>query len=315
MPNDAPATGPSLELTLRELRDHLHAFGTEYLADKSDETVGTYRRSLTSFEKWFVRENTFRFTEDGVRAYKQYLMDERDLSQVSVSTYLTALRRFCQYLTDIGELSENPATGVKGNRRPDTHSRSVLTESDIEALKAELSDKTPIDKRDRAIVALMLHAGLSEIEIVRANVEDLEHTLLGPVLRVQGKGREGKDQEAPLDAPVLQAVETYIEARADVHPEAPLFVSHGHRSHGQRLQTRSVRTRINDYLKAADIKRKGVTPHSLTHTAALLWLNDGMPLEEVKERMRHGTLDTTMIYYKKQGLLKRDPDELENLDV
>ena len=315
MPDDTSPDGPHLELSLRELRDHLQAFQDDYLAEKSDETVGTYRRSLNSFEKWFVQQNTFRFTEDDVREYKRYLMEERELSQVSVSTYLTALRRFCQYLTDIGTLTENPAKGVKGNRRPDTHSRSVLTESDIDALEAVLADTTPIDKRDCAIVSLMLYAGLSEIEIVRANVEDLEHTLMGPVLRVQGKGRDVKDQEAPLDPPVLAAVETYLDARDDVHPEDPLFVSHGHRSDGKRLKTRSVRSRINGYLKEAGIKRKGVTPHSLTHTAALLWLNDGMPLEEVKERMRHGTLDTTMIYYKKQGLLKRDPEELEDLNV
>jgi integrase/recombinase XerC/integrase/recombinase XerD len=232
---------------------------------------------------------------------------------VSVSTYLTALRRFCQYLTDIGKLTHNPAKAVKGNRRPDTHSRSVLTETDIEKLEEVLGTATQIDKRDSAIVSLMLYAGLSEIEIVRANVEDLEHTLMGPVLRVQGKGREVKDQEAPLDDPVLEAVEAYLETRDNVHPEDPLFVSHGHRSSGRRLKTRSVRSRINDYLRKAEIKRKGVTPHSLTHTAALLWLNDGMPIEEVKERMRHGTLETTMIYYKKQGLLKRDPEEIEEL--
>jgi integrase/recombinase XerC/integrase/recombinase XerD len=29
--------------------------------------------------------------------------------------------------------------------------------------------------------------------------------------------------------------------------------------------------------------------------------------------MRHGTLDTTMIYYKRQGLLKRDPEELKEI--
>jgi integrase/recombinase XerC/integrase/recombinase XerD len=302
-----------LDLSLRELRDHLQAFQDDYLADKSDETVGTYRRSLNSFEKWFVQRNDFTFTEDGVRDYKTYLMEERELSQVSVSTYLTALRRFCQYLTDIGELDDNPATGVKGNRRPDSHSRAVLTEQDIEALEEVLGTATQIDKRDTAIVYLMLYAGLSEIEIVRANVEDLEHTLMGPVLRVQGKGRTVKDQEAPLDEPVLEAVEAYLDTRDDVHPEDPLFVSHGHRSDGKRLKTRSVRSRINGYLKQAEIKRKGVSPHSLTHTAALIWLNDGMPLEEVKQRMRHGTLDTTMIYYKKQGLLKRDPEEIEEM--
>ena len=313
MPDDASPPPEPLTLSLRELRDHLQAFQDDYLAEKSDETVGTYRRSLNSFEKWFVQQNDFQFTEDDIRAYKTYLMEERDLSQVSVSTYLTALRRFCQYLTDIGELSENPATAVKGNRRPDTHSRAVLTEQDIEALEEVLGTTTQIDKRDTAIVSLMLYAGLSEIEIVRANVEDLEHTLMGPVLRVQGKGRKVKDQEAPLDEPVLEAVEAYLDTRDDVHPEDPLFVSHGHRSDGKRLKTRSVRSRINGYLKDAGIKRKGVTPHSLTHTAALIWLNDGMPLDEVKQRMRHGTLDTTMIYYKKQGLLKRDPEEIEEL--
>jgi integrase/recombinase XerC/integrase/recombinase XerD len=311
MSDDEPTN--DLSLSLRELRDHLQAFQDDYLAEKSEETVGTYRRSLNSFEKWFVQEKNFRFTEDDVRDYKTYLMEERDLSQVSVSTYLTALRRFCQYLTDIGKLTENPATGVKGNRRPDSHSRSVLTEQDIEALKEVLGTTTAIDKRDTAIVYLMLYAGLSEIEIVRANVEDLEHTLMGPVLRVQGKGRTVKDQEAPLDPPVVEAVEAYLDTRDDVHPEDPLFVSHGHRSDGKRLKTRSVRSRINGYLKKAEIKRKGVTPHSLTHTAALIWLNDGMPLDEVKQRMRHGTLDTTMIYYKKQGLLKRDPEELDEL--
>jgi len=211
MPDDATANGPELDLSLRELRDHLQAFQDDYLADKSDETVGTYRRSLNSFEKWFVQQNTFRFTEDDVRDYKRYLMEERELSQVSVSTYLTALRRFCQYLTDIGKLTENPAKAVKGNRRPETHSRSVLTESDIEKLEAALDDTTQIDKRDQAMVSLMLYAGLSEIEIVRADVEDLEHTLMGPVLRVQGKGREVKDQEAPLDPPVLEAVEAQPE--------------------------------------------------------------------------------------------------------
>jgi site-specific recombinase XerD len=44
-----------------------------------------------------------------------------------------------------------------------------------------------------------------------------------------------------------------------------------------------------------------VSPHSLTHTAALIWLNDGIQVEEVRRRMRHGTLDTTMIYLKQQA--------------
>lgn len=306
--------GSPLSLTLGELEKRLDDFEREYLKEKSKETVGTYMRSLNEFERWFVQQRgTFHFSEDGIRGYKEYLMDTRELSQVSVSTYLTALRRFCQYLVDIGLLEENPAQAVKGNRRPSSHSRSVLTQGEIEELLKSLDTATQIGKRDEAIVHLMLFGGLSEIEIVRADVSDLEQTLMGWYLRVQGKGRTVKDQQVPVDPPVVEKVQGYLQTRGRVRPEDPLFVSHGHRSEGERLNTRSVRSRINQHLKSAEIKRKGITPHSLTHTAALIWLNEGMPVEEVKRRMRHGTLDTTMIYFKKQGLLKRDPEELKEI--
>jgi site-specific recombinase XerD len=305
-----PDPGPPLALSVAELESRLDGFVTEYLKGKSPETVGTYRRSLNEFERWHAAERgRFRFRTEGVERYKAYLMEERELSQVSVSTYLTALRRFCQYLVDVGLLEENPARPVKGNRRPSEHTRKVFTEDEVERLLEAAKAKTPIEKRDRAIVHLMLYAGLSEIEIVRADVQDLDQTLLGWFLRVQGKGHTVKDQQVPVDPPVMEALRLYLEARGRVRPEDPLFVSHGHRSAGQRLNTRSVRSRINGLLKAAGLKRPGVTPHSLTHTAALIWLNDGLGVEEVRRRMRHGTLDTTMIYFKKQGLLKRSIED------
>lgn len=301
-------------MSVADLERRIEAFLQEYLRDRSPETVGTYRRSLNEFVRWFaLHRGKFRFTVEGVESYKQYLMETRGLSQVSVSTYLTALRRLSQYFVDIGLLTENPAQFVKGNRRPSTHSRNVLTEKEIQALQETLDMVTQIGKRDAAIVHLMLYGGLSEIEIVRADLRDLEQTLLGWYLRVQGKGRTGKDQQVPVDPPVMDKVRAYLATRGRIRPEAPLFVSHGHRSDGQRLNTRSVRSRINQLLKAARIKRSGVSPHSLTHTAALIWLNDGMPIEEVKQRMRHGTLDTTMIYFQRQGLLKREPEEVAEL--
>jgi site-specific recombinase XerD len=295
----------ALVLSAGELRRRIDDFLREYLTEKSPATVGTYRRSLNEFERWFVgQRGKFGFGVNGVADYKKYLMEDRGLHQVSVSTYLTALRRFCQYLVDIGLLAENPARQVKGNRRPTSHSRSVLTLSEIDALENVLTEESLIGLRDRAIVSLMLYGGLSEIEIVRADVRDLEQTLMGWFLRVQGKGRTVKDQSVPLEDRMLAHVQHYLDGRGRVRPEDPLFSSHGHRSEGERLNTRSVRSRINGYLKKAGVKRSGITPHSLTHTAALIWLHEGVEVEEVKRRMRHGTIETTMIYFKKQGLLE-----------
>ncbi|HLE56186.1 MAG TPA: tyrosine-type recombinase/integrase [Rhodothermia bacterium] len=304
--------GPPLKLTSVELEQRLDDFVASYLQDKSPETIGTYRRALNEFQRWFVGQRPrFLFRVEDIEAYKQYLMKTRGLHQVSVSTYLTALRRFAQYLVDAGLLEENPARAVKGNRRPSTHSRAVLTESEIDRLFRAVDASHPIGIRDEAIIFAMLYAGLSEIEIVRADVEDLEQTLLGWYLRVQGKGHQVKDQQVVLDPQVMNKIKAYLDTRSRLKPSDPLFASHGHRSEGERLNTRSVRSRIRHHLMAAKIRRKGITPHSLTHTAALIWLNDGLSVEEVKQRMRHGTLDTTMIYLRKKGLLKRRGTEVD----
>ncbi|HUF11413.1 MAG TPA: phage integrase N-terminal SAM-like domain-containing protein, partial [Rhodothermales bacterium] len=115
--------GPPLKLTSVELEQRLDDFVATYLQDKSPETIGTYRRSLNEFQRWFAGQRPrFLFRVEDIEAYKQYLMKTRGLHQVSVSTYLTALRRFAQYLVDAGLLEDNPARAVKGNRRPSTHS-------------------------------------------------------------------------------------------------------------------------------------------------------------------------------------------------
>ena len=318
LPDATPAADErpeQLSLSALELQKRLDGFVREYLKNKSRETVGTYRRALNEFERWFVlQKGAFRFTPEGVERFKTYLMQTRGLHQVSVSTYLTSLRRFCQYLVDAGLLAENPAQSVKGNRRPSSHSRSILTQQEVDALLASLSGTGLLELRDRAAIYLMLFAGLSEIEIVRADYGDFEQTLLGAFLRVQGKGHTAKDQQVRVEPETAEKLVAYLGARGPLRPEAPLFASHGHRSDGQRLNTRTVRNRVNHHLAEAGIRRPGVTPHSLTHTAALLWLNSGVPLEEVRRRMRHGTLDTTMIYFKKQGLLNRTPQEVAEIE-
>jgi integrase/recombinase XerC len=292
------AAARQVRMTIGELRTRLSDFERSISDTHAVETVGTYRRALNEFERWFLdHRGAFYFREQDVRAYRSYLEIERKLSQVSVSTYLTALRRFCAYLQSIGILDANPAAGVRGNARPSEHSRAILAPEDVDSLLAVIKDdQSQIGRRDAAIVYLMLFAGMSEIEVSRADIGDLEQTLMGWFLRVQGKGRSTKDQQVPVDEVVMSRIRVYLDSRGRIRPEQPLVVSHGHRSDGSRLNTRSIRSRINRHFAAAGIKRDELTPHSLTHTAAVLWLKNGMSIEDVRSRMRHGTLDTTRIY-------------------
>ncbi len=292
-------SGTDLTLTPAELRVRLDGFVREHLRDNSEETIGTYRRSLRAFLAFVDEEGTFSFDPRAVRSYRASLV-ERNLSPSTVSTYLTALRRFCDYLVSIGLLRTNPASDVRGGRRPPDHSRRPLAVAEVDQLLEHLSEDDVISLRDRAIVHCMLYAGLAEIELVRADVRDLDQTLVGAFLRVQGKGRSAKDSQVPLDEVVHRAVSDYLRLRKPVRPEDPLFVAHSHRTEGSRLNTRTIRARVNALLREAGLKvDRVVSPHSLTHTAPLLWLQAGMPLEEVRKRMRHGTIDTTLIHHRK----------------
>lgn len=288
----------ALRLSLRELQRRNEDF-LNTLNGKRPETRGTYQRALRQFLRWCAIDQSFRFRPQDAERFKDHLTREKRLSGVSVSTYLTALRQFCEYLVGSGLLKENPAKHVAGNKRPTTHSRRSLGNADVQKLLATVDQSTSRGIRDYAIIKAMLGCGLSEIEMIRANVGDVHQKNRQTVIHVQGKGHDAKDQTVPVPADVKIAIERYLITREKPASDQPLFLSAGNKVHGKRMTTRGIRERVNYYLKRAGIKRnrsRRVTPYSLRHTAALMMVNAGATPEEIQQRMRLGTIATAMIY-------------------
>jgi integrase/recombinase XerC/integrase/recombinase XerD len=154
--------------------------------------------------------------------------------------------------------------------------------------------------RDSLIVRLMLRCGLSEIEIVRSNVGDVVFRNGVTLLAVQGKGRNAKDEQITVPEDVLSFLNRYLLLRGRVHPADPLFVSAGKNRRGARMTTRAVRDRVNGYLEQAGLRRRDnrtrITPYSLRHTAAALMADEGASAEEIRRRMRLGTVETAQLY-------------------
>ncbi len=266
------------------------------------ETRGTYGRALREFVRWYSREESRKITTSDVERYKRHLTHARRLSAVSVSTYLTALRRFCDYLVRTGAMKENPARAVVGNSRPRIHSRAALTKADVDALLAVVDRTGERGLRDFAFIKLMLGCALSEIEIIRADAGDRIGTPQGLTLRVQGKGRVRKDQAVLLPPDVSAALNAYLEERSGLAPGDPLFASAGNRTRGKRMTTRGVRDRVSHYLVRAGLKSEGgkrISPYSLRHTAALLMAGEGASADEIRRRMRLGSVATAMLYINK----------------
>jgi integrase/recombinase XerC/integrase/recombinase XerD len=285
-------------MSLDDLRRHYDGFLVS-MNDKRPETKGTYKRALREFVRWFPGEDNFKFQVSDVERYKSYLSEIKHLSDVSVSTYLTALRRFCEYLVSAGVLITNPARHVDGNKRPASHSREALSQADVHRLLDSVDKMDSRGLRDYAVIELMLRCALSEIELIRADVADLQSRDGKSVLFVQGKGRTEKDEFVVLEGDLRNVIDQYVITRTDLSPQAPLFASAGNRTKGQRMTTRGIRARVNFYLESAGIKRgrlRKLTPFSLRHTAALMMVDAGATAEEIRKRLRLGSIATAMLY-------------------
>jgi len=295
---------PGVRLSFRSLLKHEEGF-LRSLRHKRPETRGTYERALRCFLYWFRRDARCRFRTADIERYKRYLK-KRKLSEVSVSTYLTAVRRLCDHLVHEGILRENPGRLVGGGRRPAVHSRDPLTPEEVQTLLKVVTTDTVKEANERGLrdlvfVKLMVACGLSEIEIVRADVRDMARQGELNHLWVQGKGRVRKDAAVLLPPDLAGVIDQYLKVRGAVKPGDPLFASAGNRTWGERMSTRGVRERVNRYLGAAGIKRGKngkVSPGSLRHTAALLLAASGATPDEIRERMRLGSNETAMLYVK-----------------
>ena len=152
-------------------------------------TKETYRKALMEFSKWLGNSSPIGLTSNDIQRYKDYITS-KDLSTSSVSAYLTAVRRLYNYLEDYGKIKENPAKKVKGGARPKRHSTKAITKDDVKRLFESIDTSSPLGLRDCAILNMMVRCGLSEIEIVRANVEDIKSKGDTKVIYVQGKSKD-----------------------------------------------------------------------------------------------------------------------------
>lgn len=299
-----------VQLTLKELVDHYEGFLKE-CERKSPETRGTYQRALRDFIKWFPVDKKFRFRVRDVERYKRYLVERKKLQNVSVATYMTALRRFCQYLIDVGVLANNPAKRVVGGRRPSKHSRTFLTGKELEVLLHSVDRSNLQGVRDYVIIQMMVGCALSERECLHADVGDIKPRASGDYyISVQGKGRTVKDETVTVPPDVHEAVEEYLRRRYPDgvrQEDAPLFASMSNRTQGHRMTSRGIREAVSRWLKSSGVKRDRdhrLTPFSLRHTAGLMMVEKGATIEEVMRRMRIEWRPTAQLYFKLHGRLE-----------
>jgi integrase len=132
----------------------------------------------------------------------------------------------------------------------------------------------------RALVALCLFAGLRVSEALSVSAENIRTEAGHTVLEVTSKG--GRRDVVPLSAPALRLLSEVLEA----HPSGPLLPA------VDRFRARRMVAALG---REAALGRP-LTTHDLRHGAATCAREAGVPLEEVRDLLRHASVTTTQRY-------------------
>jgi integrase/recombinase XerD len=253
--------------------------GERFLAsqDVKASSRHTYERGLRQFALWLSTQEVQNPSRETILAYKRHLQN-RGLSPLTLSSYLVVVRKFFEWMEGT-KLYPNVARGVKGAKQTRNFRKDPLTAGQVIELLETMDRSTLQGKRDFAVVNLMVRTALRDVEITRANVEDIRQDSGEAVLWIQGKGRDSKDAFVLLTKGTLRPIRAYLRARGKGKDTDPLFCSHSNRNKNGRLTPRSISGIVKKHLRGIGLALQG-----------------GATIQEAQALGRHANINTTLIY-------------------
>lgn len=234
-------------------------------------------------------------TADRIRQYLTSL-SEQNYSAATMARKIATLRSFYKWANKRGYTDTNPMTMIRTPRQGKRLPKAITVEQ-IEQLLAAPDDRESLGARDRAMLETLYSTGIRVSELVDLNFDDLDEP--GEALRIRGKGK--KERMVPLGSHALAAIRQYRDvlsaderfngAWASDRASRPLFVN----KHGGRLSSRSVRRKLDKYLRLVGLDPT-ISPHTLRHSFATHLLDNGADLRSVQELLGHQSLSTTQAY-------------------
>jgi len=235
---------------------------------------------------------------DLIRGFLGFL-GEQNYSPATMARKIATLRSFYKWGNRLGYTTTNPMTLIRTPRQSKRLPKAITIEQ-IERLLAAPNENDVLGRRDRAMLETLYSTGIRVSELVGLNVDDLDFE--NEAMHVRGKGR--KERIVPLGSHALNAIRKYIElmstdikfapiwaARNSDDTPLPLFLN----KHGKRLSARSVRRKLDKYLRAVGLD-PSISPHTLRHSFATHLLDNGADLRSVQELLGHQSLSTTQVY-------------------
>jgi len=215
---------------------------------------------------------------------------DKGLSGLSINAYLRAIRAaFNRWVRE--ELLEiTPFSKVKIPKAP----KKVIptfSEQQVDAFFRAIDTSTPEGFRDYTLFLLYLDTMCRLSEATNAAVEDLN--LQERTLRIDGKGN--RQRLVPFGVTVQKALWKYL----NLYRPEPAVPNHDYlflTRDGRRLTKNRVEQAMKKYGQRAGITGVRCSPHTLRHTACVMWIRNGGDIFSLQLITGHRSLEVLRGY-------------------
>jgi integrase/recombinase XerD len=230
-----------------------------------------------------------------ITAFLEHLQAARGNSARTRNARLAAIHSLFSYAAlrhpEHGALIQR-VLAIPGRRR-DRTAVTYLTAGEADTLLAACDQSTRTGRRDHAMLALAVQAGLRVSELTGLTCADIR-LQSGPHVHCTGKGR--KERDTPLLPATARILKSWLAERGG-QPGDPLFPGPS----GSRLSRDAVERRVGLYHRRAaarcpSLAAKHVTVHTLRHTAAMRLLLAGVDITVIALWLGHESTSSTQAY-------------------
>ncbi len=268
----------------------LHAsFNRELRAEgRSPATLRLYGQSIEYFGHWLEAQGrTATLSELTRPAIREWLAQLGEtLEPNTVRTRYRGLSRFCRWLVDEEELTKNPMEKLSPPS-PAAKPVPVLSDEELAQLLKACAGKGFADKRDEALVRVLLDCGLRVSELCAMGVSTIDLDAGSAI--VNGKG--SKIRAVYFGARTARAIDRYLRMRAShrwSHLDALFLTQRGGMTPDGAQERLNVRT--------AQAGLTHIHPHQFRHTFAHDFLMAGGQERDLK-RLAGWTSDVMLERY------------------
>lgn len=264
-----------------------------------------YGYAVSEFLHWLEANNIAEIADVSpaeIKAYYEYLRIRPNklyagtLSEKTVFHRMSAIRVLFNYYEQTGMMSKNPMSGLIFPK-PFYRRRESLKQGDIKELYE--ASKT---MREKALLGMYYGCGLRKTEGVRLNANDIHHRERLLYVRA-GKG--DKRRVVPVSERVANDFYDYYHEERDGYikdaellPDAsgiPFMLN----ARGGRMRGMVANRLLKEIVKRTgnkSLKEKRICIHTLRHSIATHFLENGLSVEHVRDFLGHKKLETTQLY-------------------